>query len=194
MAEAATSVGGTLDTIEGVAEEHGEVSVGDVLEGLGSRSYGPFLTVPALIALSPVGGIPGVPTLLALIIILLAAQMVWGRTHFWLPGILSDRRIPSERLRKGLAWMRPVARRMDRWFHGRLEALTGRQAVRVAAAACIVLALAVPPLEVVPFVSSAPMAAIALFGLALLAHDGLLMLVAGVAAAAAAGTAVWFLI
>ena len=40
------------------------------------------------------------------------------------------------------------------------------------------LALTVPPLELLPFASSAPMAAIAMFGLALLVHDGALMIAA----------------
>jgi hypothetical protein len=35
-----------------------------------------------------------------------------------------------------------------------------------------------PPLELLPFASTAPMAAIATFGLALLVRDGVLMLVA----------------
>ncbi|WP_262984535.1 exopolysaccharide biosynthesis protein [Variovorax beijingensis] len=58
-------------------------------------------------------------------------------------------------------------------------------AVRAAAMACILLACTVPLLEFVPLASTAPMAAIALFGLALLVHDGALMVAAFVAAAAA---------
>jgi len=50
--------------------------------------------------------------------------------------------------------------------------------IRLSAVACILLALTVPPLELLPFASSAPMAAIAMFGLALLVHDGALMIAA----------------
>ena len=42
----------------------------------------------------------------------------------------------------------------------------------------MLLALTVPPLEFIPFASTAPMATIALIGIALLVHDGWLMLAA----------------
>ena len=42
----------------------------------------------------------------------------------------------------------------------------------------LLLCCLVPPLELVPFASSAPMLAIAAFGLALMVRDGLLMLAA----------------
>ena len=51
-------------------------------------------------------------------------------------------------------------------------------AVRIAAAGCVALALTVPPLELLPFASAAPMAAIAAFGLAITVKDGALMIAA----------------
>ena len=47
--------------------------------------------------------------------------------------------------------------------------------------------MTVPPLEVLPFASSAPMLATAAFGLALLVRDGLLMTIATVLAGVAVG-------
>ena len=87
-----------------------------------------------------------------------------------------------------------VGRWMDRWFHGRLKRLTGPPFDRIAAAMCILLCFTVPLLEFIPFASTAPMAAIAAFGLALLARDGALMLVAMAASIAALGFAVSLLI
>ena len=81
--------------------------------------------------------------------------------------------------------MRPAGQRMDRWFHGRLPILTSGPFVRAAAGAIILLALAVPPLELVPLATTAPMAAIAAFGLALVVRDGLLMMAALTVALAA---------
>ena len=66
---------------------------------------------------------------------------------------------------------------IDRLFHGRLTWLTQAPFDRIIAAICILLALTVAPLEVVPFASAAPMGTIAMFGLALLVKDGLLVLV-----------------
>ena len=191
MAEDPKSVGDILDRLEDVAGEADTVSLGDVVEALGNRSQAPFLLVLPLIDISPIGGIPGLPTVLAEIIILVAAQILFGRKHLWLPGFLAKRSLASGKLCKATAKLRGLAGFMDRWFHGRLPALTRGPFVRVAAGACILLALTVPPLELLPFATTAPMAAIAAFGLALLVRDGLLMIVAtllsGVAVAVGLG-------
>ncbi|HSK38861.1 MAG TPA: exopolysaccharide biosynthesis protein, partial [Arenibaculum sp.] len=178
------------DRLDETAGRKDEVSIGNIVETLGNRSYGPFLIVPALLELSPIGGIPGVPTLLAAIIILFAGQMVLGRRHFWLPRLLAGRSTSADLLKKSTRKMRPLGRWLDRWFHGRLSKLTSGPFIRMAAAACIGLALTVPPLELFPFASSAPMAAIAMFGLGLLVRDGVLMIIAGLLTAAT--TAVGF--
>lgn len=187
MADEPKSIGDILDRIEGLAKNKDEVALGDVVEALGNRGYGPFLLVPALLEMSPIGGIPGLPTVLAAIIILLAVQMLIGRKHLWLPGFLTRRSVSSSKARKATSKLRGFARFMDRWFHGRLPKLTQGAFVRVAAFLCICLALTVPPLELLPFASTAPMAAIAAFGLALLVRDGLLMIIATVLALMAVG-------
>lgn len=178
MADDPHNINDILDQLETLADERDRVSLGDAVEAFGNRSYGPFLLVPALIEISPIGSIPGLPTVLAAVIILFAAQMVWGRQHLWLPGFLKRRSAKAETVRKATDKLRGIARWTDRWFHGRLPALTGGVFVRIAAAASIALALTVPPLELLPFASTAPMAAIAAFGLALLVRDGVLMIVA----------------
>ncbi|MBB5708801.1 exopolysaccharide biosynthesis protein [Sphingomonas xinjiangensis] len=180
MAEDPQSVGDILDRLNDLAGEDDQVSLGDVVEALGNRGHAPFLLILPLIDISPVGGIPGLPTVLAAIIILVAVQILFGRKHLWLPGFLANRSLSSEKVCKATAKLRGVAKFMDRWFHGRLPALTKGPFVRVAAAACILLACTVPPLELLPFATTAPMAAIAAFGLALLVRDGLLMIVATV--------------
>ena len=178
MAEDPKGVGDILDRLEELAGQEDKVSLGDVIETLGNRSQAPFLVILPLIDISPIGGIPGLPTVLAAIIILVAAQILFGHKHLWLPGFLSKRSVSSKKLCKATGKLRGLARFMDRWFHGRLPALTKGPFVRVAAGACILLALTVPPLELLPFATTAPMAAIAAFGLALLVRDGLLMIIA----------------
>jgi len=178
MADEPKSVGDVLDRLAGRGGREAEVTVGEMLTSLGSRSYGPLLLVPPLIELSPIGGIPGVPTALAAIIVLVAAQIVVGRQQFWLPEFLAKRSVSADRLEKAVGKLRPLAGWLDRWFYGRLPFLTEGPMIRLSAVACILLALTVPPLELLPFASSAPMAAIAMFGLALLVHDGALMIAA----------------
>ncbi|MBF8643930.1 exopolysaccharide biosynthesis protein, partial [Pseudomonas luteola] len=56
------------DVIDGVIElgkEKDKVSVGDIKREIGQRSYGPFLFVPSIIEISPVGGVPGASTFFA---------------------------------------------------------------------------------------------------------------------------------
>lgn len=174
-----------VDRLAERARSSERLSVGDVTEALGSRGYGPFLFVPAIVELSPLGGIPGLPTLLALIIALFSAQIAAGRSCLWLPDWLERRTAPGPKLEDAMRRIRPVAVWLDRWFHGRFPALVSGPVVRAAAAVSILLCLTVPPLELIPFASSAPMGAIALFGLAMLARDGLLMALAAALAAAA---------
>ncbi len=190
MADEPHSVGDILDRLDELANEKDEVSLGQTIEAFGNRSYAPFLVILPLIDISPVGSIPGLPTLLALVIVLTAGQLLFGRKHMWLPGFLANRSLTSEKVAKAVKKLRPVAKRMDKWFHGRLPALTQGPMVRVAAAAIIALTLSVPPLELLPMATTAPMAAIAAFGMALLVKDGLLMIVAFVAAAGAIAAAV----
>jgi hypothetical protein len=184
------SLGDILDRFEELAQQESRVAVADMVDAVGTRSYGPFLIVPALIELSPVGGVPGVPTVLAALVALFAVQMLLGRRRLWIPGWVARRGLGAPRLTRLVAAVRPMADRADRWFHGRLRALTSGVGVRVAALVCIALAMLVPPLEVFPFASSAPMGAIALIGLALLVRDGALMVLASLLA----GGAVWLLV
>ena len=172
------SVGETLDVLKRSADGKPSVTIGTVVDTFDARSYGAFLLVPALLEISPIGGIPGVPTVIAVVIVLFAGQILFGRKSMWLPAFLRSRALSSDKLRKAIDKLRPVARFMDRWFRGRLPLLTSAPFMKGAALACILLAFTVPPLELVPFASTAPMAAVAAFGLAMLVRDGALMVVA----------------
>tara|TARA_B100000378_G_scaffold234446_1_gene200589 strand:+ start:77635 stop:78243 length:609 start_codon:yes stop_codon:yes gene_type:complete len=179
-----------LDRLRDVANDEEQVPIGDVVEAMGARSFGPFIMLPALIEISPLGAVPGVPTFLALVIAITAAQLLFGRDHLWLPGFVRNRSAKSEKVLKAVDRLRPIAEWMDRWFHGRMKRFASGPFPRIAAACVIALAMTVPPLEFIPFASTAPMAAIAAFGLALIVRDGLLMLIAGVLTVAALGTGI----
>lgn len=179
-----------LDRLRDVANDEEQVPIGDVVQAMGARSFGPFIMLPALIEISPLGAVPGVPTFLALVIAITAAQLLFGRDHLWLPGFVRNRSAKSEKVLKAVDRLRPIAEWMDRWFHGRMKRFASGPFPRIAAACVIALAMTVPPLEFIPFASTAPMAAIAAFGLALIVRDGLLMLIAGVLTVAALGTGI----
>lgn len=161
-----------IDGVVELGDDQSKVSVGDIQRKIGQRSFGPFLFVPAIIEISPVGGIPGVPTMLALIVALFALQILIGRHHFWIPGFLAHRSVSGKKLEKGLNKIRPVVRWLDKVSKKRLASTTSNGFLRLIAALCIVLATSVPPLELLPFASTAPFSAICLFGLGITTRDG----------------------
>ena len=109
----------TVEALEDLAENNEEVRIGDVLDEFGKRSFGPFLLVPALIELTPIGGIPGVPTLLALLIAMVAVQLLLGRDHVWLPEVIQRRAVGAKKLMKSAKKLAGVAAFLDLWFKGR---------------------------------------------------------------------------
>ena len=181
-----------LGELDDLAAKGDKVRIGDVLDDFGGRSFGPFIMLPALLEITPVGGIPGVPTFLAVVIGLVAVQLLFGKDHIWMPQWLQDRAVESRKLHKGIGKLRGIAHWLDEHSHGRLEALTKGIWVRIAAAVVILLCLTVPPLEFLPFASSGPMLAIAAIGLALTVRDGAIMLLSMLLAVAALGGGTYY--
>jgi len=191
--ENADSIGDVVGGVERLAKDGGEVSIDDLLDEFGDRSFAPLMLILALIGITPVGAIPTVPTIIALCIALIAGQMALGRHHVWLPGFITGRGVSSDRLTKGKDKLDTIADVLDRIAKGRLQALAGAPARRVVAGLIVVLCLALPVLEVVPFAAAAPFLAIAMLALAMLVRDGLVMLIGGAVALAALGYGVyWF--
>lgn len=174
---------GVLDDLTKLASDREEVSISDIREAFGSRSFGPFLLLPALLEISPIGGIPGLPTVLAAVVALFAVQIAFGAKHLWLPDFLERRTLNAAKFRKAMDWLKPIARWTDKVVRPRMKWATQRPWLNVLALICIALAATVPPLEVVPFASTLPMAAIALFGLAILVKDGVLAIIAALVSA-----------
>lgn len=178
MPERAADLEGVLDQIERSGRGQERLSLGEVLDAVGRRSFGPFLVVAGLVVLLPVvGDIPGVPSLVALLVVVVAVQVVLGREHLWLPRWLLERSIERRRLDKPLRWIRKPARVADRIIRPRLSPLVSGPASRVVAGACLAIAVVMPAMEIVPF--SANLAGIVLlaFGLALVGCDGLVALI-----------------
>lgn len=168
-----------LDRITEAARGRNRVSLGGVLEVVGRRSFGPLLLFAGLIAVSPViGDTPGVPTAVGLFVLLVTGQLLFGREYVWLPRWLLKRSVAQDKLCTALGWLRKPARFIDRLVRPRLTALTHTIGTYVIAGMCAVIAGAMPVMEVVPFVANGAGAALTAFGLALVAHDGLLAIFA----------------
>lgn len=155
-----------------------EVSVDALLARIGRRSFGPLLLAVGAIYSAPViGDIPGVPIILGALLIIVAAQLVIGREHIWLPDVLLRQSVRAENMDKTLRWMEKPAQYIDRLIKPRLRQFTGSAATMVIVVAVSVIALATPAMEFVPFSANIAGLAILSFGLGLVAHDGLFNLI-----------------
>jgi hypothetical protein len=85
------SMSEVVEGLEELADGKRKVCLGDALDAFGKASFGPVLIVLPLIELSPVGGIPGLPTALAVLIALIALQLLLGRDHLWIPALVERR-------------------------------------------------------------------------------------------------------
>ncbi len=155
--------------------EGDKVSLGDLLRALDTRSFGPLLLVPALIALSPVGAVPGMSIVTGSLIILIAGQMFFTR-HPWLPSRLLNFSFPRTRLEDAVKKIQPWVKWMERALGQRLVFLTKTPADYVIAVISILLALTFYPLALLPGAVALPSFTIALLAVALTARDGLLAL------------------
>lgn len=164
----------SLRTAGGAAET---VSVDDIRRHLGRRAFGPILAVAALPSLTPIATIPLLPTTLSAIILLSAGQMLAGMRQIWLPRRLLRLEIGRDRLNRLVGFVLPAARLLDRVVRPRLMSLTQEPAIYLVSAVCLLLALLKPPLELVPFTGGIPALPIFLFGVAITARDGALVLV-----------------
>jgi hypothetical protein len=74
--DAEESLGDVVAQLAQTADREDQVSIGNVQEAIDQSSFGPFLLVPAVIEVSPIGAIPGLPTVLAAIVVLFTVQML----------------------------------------------------------------------------------------------------------------------
>jgi hypothetical protein len=168
-------------TLTRLLEQLDEVDAGkklrlqDIVDNFESRGFGPLLVLPALIVLLPTGAIPGIPTLCGSFIAMVAIQLVFGKSSPWLPGRLAERGFDHGRFHRAVKRLKPWTRRFDKLLKPRLQVLLNPLSRRLIALLAVLLALSMIPLELLPFAAAIPALAIALMGLGLVAHDGLLM-------------------
>jgi len=154
------------------------VSMGQLAQAFGRAGCLPLMMLPAALVVSPLSGIPLFSSLCGITIFLIALQLLVGRDCVWLPGWLMQREISGARLQKGLARIRPFAGWLDRHAHRRLGLLFYRPVWYLLPVICAFAGGAMPFLELLPFTSSFLGMTVVLLSLAMLARDGLWVLVA----------------
>ena len=184
-----------LDEIEERARESDgdPFTLGDIIEAVGRRSYGPLLLVIGLFAISPATIVPGMTWLAAAITLIVAGQMLFGMKRPWLPRKALRARLPREGSIEALDKVRPWAKRIDGVLKPRLAFLSQPPFVNLVALFVIAAALVTFPLSLVPLAPLAPGIAVVFFGLGMVARDGLWLLL-GAASLAGAFWLGWTLI
>lgn len=167
-----------LEHIASLTPDDDRLSMRQVVESIGSRSFGPMLLIMGITLFSPLSGIPGMAVFAGLFVMLIAVQMLVGRKNFWLPAFILNRSVPQAKLAKAITWVTPTARRIDRLIKPRLNFMLHPSSTYLIAGLCVTVAAGLPFLELVPFSSSIVGLALAILGLALVARDGLLVLIA----------------
>lgn len=160
----------TLESISAEAPEDG-FSLGDIRARLNESAFGALLIVLAIPVCIPF--LYGIPQLVSLPMMALAAQMAAGRKEPWLPSKFAERKIDK----KGLERISSTARK---WF-GWLEALTRPRLTFLAAPVmqrvigailCVFCASILVPL---PLTNTVPGIAVTIVAFGLLGRDGLVI-------------------
>ncbi|KRE90795.1 hypothetical protein ASG87_01275 [Frateuria sp. Soil773] len=156
------------------------IALGDLMEPLRRRAFGFLLLLLAVPNFIPVplgiGGVMGV------LVIALGLQMLAGLEHPWLPRWLARRTLSRTALRRFLARIAPVTRRLERICRPRLERLTMRPLTIASGLVMILLGLllALP----IPFTNYLFGAMLLAFAFALIERDGALLVLVWLATAA----------
>lgn len=164
-----------LDELEHSVEGD-SIMVADVIETLGARSFASLILVFSLISTSPASAIPGITAIVAGIVFILVVQMVIGRKCVWLPGFVTRRRMSTDKLCKGIGWLRKPVRFIERFLKPRMTFLCHRPWLWLPLVLVLLLTLFMPVMEIVPTSGSIASAAIALFAAGLLTRDGALIM------------------
>jgi hypothetical protein len=153
----------------------GDVTIADLRDALGERSFGALLTVFAatnLIPLPPPSSlILGIPPLI------ITAQMVFGGSHLWLPERLLKWSFSAERFRSITRTLIPRLRYLEKFLKARYWPF-GRYSDRVIGLIGVVLSILL--ILPIPGANWIPAFSMVLLGLALSERDGVLLAIGGI--------------
>ncbi|MDP5336362.1 MAG: exopolysaccharide biosynthesis protein [Paracoccaceae bacterium] len=158
------------------SEGEDTVSLRDILSRIGTRSFAATLLVLGLLMVSPLSAIPFLPSLVAVVILLIAGQAVMGRHHLWLPDAIMRRRISASRLVRALDSLERPAAWIDAHRSGRWMALTRQPISLLAYLVIIAVALTWPPLSLVPFSTTLSAVGLSLLAAGQTLRDGIFVM------------------
>jgi hypothetical protein len=146
----------------------------DVME---KRGFGPMLAFPSFLACTPIGAVPGVPSLAGATILLIALQILLGRRHPWLPQKIMSIECEADKLRSVVEKAKPYATRIDRFLVPRCFFMRHTLFRSLIALCCIGCGLIMVPLELIPFMGFIPALAVFIMAIGMAADDGAVALI-----------------
>jgi hypothetical protein len=143
-------------------------------DALDDRGFGVLILIFALPNLVPVN-IPLLSAVLGLPLVLLAAQLAYGRHKPWLPDWLARQSFPRLGFAAVVMHASPYLERAERLLRPRLPGLLSWTGERLIGVALLILALVLT--APIPLGNWLPAFAIAIIGLALVEKDGVAVLI-----------------
>ncbi|MGR3511565.1 MAG: exopolysaccharide biosynthesis protein [Paracoccaceae bacterium] len=147
-----------------------------ILAQLHERAFGLFLLVLALPCCIPF--LYGIPQIVALPLMFVAAQILLGRTSPWLPAKLGAREVTKTSLHNLADRARPWLERIEALSRPRLTMLTRPPLDRIVGLALVLFSASI--LVPLPGTNTVPGFAVVLVAMGLLQRDGILVLVGSI--------------
>lgn len=157
------------------AVEGDKVTVGEIMDSVASRGFGPLLLLPALISISPVGAIPGMSIVTGSLIAVIAIQMLAAQDHPWIPQRLEDFEFSRDKYESGIDKMMPWAQWASNWVTERLAPMVQPPVYFITPVVMLLLSLAYYPLALIPMGVFLPGLANTMFAIGLTVRDGVLV-------------------
>ena len=165
------------------------ISLGDIVDGLGTRSFGLILLMLAVPNLFPIY-IPGLSAILGIPMVIVAYQMFRQREHVGLPPVVKGRSVTIADFRRASDVVLPRMRMAERFLRPRFEVMADARHERLLGSILLVFALVV--LFPFPFTNWLPALGICMISLGILQRDGIAVAVGtiiGLAGCVVAGAA-----
>ncbi|WP_425090383.1 exopolysaccharide biosynthesis protein [Tropicimonas sp. S265A] len=163
------------------------VSLGWVMSQLHERAFGLFLLILALPCCIPF--LYGVPQIVALPLMFVSAQILFGRQTPWLPDSLRAREVQTESLSQLASRAEGWLRRIEALSRPRLAALTRAPVDRVVGLALVLFSASI--LVPLPSTNTVPGIAVVVVAMGLLQRDGLLVILGALIGTAWIGTLIF---
>ena len=153
--------------------EGDSVTLDWILAQLHERAFGLFLLILALPCCIPF--LYGIPQIVALPLMFVSAQILFGRTSPWLPGKLGAREVSKAGLESLAARARPWLERIEALSRPRLGALTRPPIDHIVGIALVLFSASI--LVPLPGTNTVPGFAVVIIAMGLLQRDGILVMI-----------------